>query len=112
MADTTRVQLAAGTTSAAAVVPTPLLRLIGISVVETVGGAAVVSIQEGATTDTTKEVCALSLAANQAQTLWLSESGVLCEGGIWVNRISGTTRVTVHYRVSDKAKDSFGPPYW
>ena len=114
MSDTARVQLAAGTGSAAAVVPTPLLRLIGFSITETTGVPAVssVSIQEGTGTDLTKEICAISLAASESRTIWLGENGVPCPGGIWVNRTSGTTRVTIHYRVSDKDKDSFAPPYW
>jgi hypothetical protein len=114
MADTTRAQLASGTGSAAAVAPTPLLRLIGISVAESAGSpaAAAVSIQEGAGTDLTKELCALSLAASEAKTVWLGEHGVPCPGGIWVNRITGSTRVVIHYRVADRDKDSFSPPSW
>lgn len=110
MADLARVQLAANTTSLAAVAPTALLRLVGVTLIETVGAAAVVSIQEGAGTDLTKEILAQSLTANQALTVWLPEHGTPCVGGIWVNRVSGTTRLVVHYRVSDKGKDSSGAP--
>lgn len=112
MADTQRVVLPAATTSLAAVVPTANLRLIAVSVIETAGSTAAVSVQEGAGTDLTKEVLALSLSANEAKVLPFGEHGVPCPAGIWVNRLSGTTRVVVHYRVSDYGKDSGEAPGW
>lgn len=112
MADTARVVLAAATTSLAAVAPTTNLRLIGFSLTETAASTAAVSIQEGAGTDLTKEVAALSLASGQALTVWLGEHGIPCAGGIWINRTSGTTRVVIHYRVSDYGKDSGSAPGW
>lgn len=113
MADTQRIVLAAGTGSAAAVAPTADLRLIAVSAIETAGSTAAVSIQEGAGTDLTKEVLALSLTANEAKgPLTWGEHGVPCAGGIWVNRLSGTSRVVVHYRVSDYGKDSGEAPGW
>jgi hypothetical protein len=114
VADISRVVLASGTGSAAAVAATPLLRLIGVSVIEAAGSpaAAAVSIQEGAGTDLTKEMAAVSLAAAGSSVVWLGEHGVPCPAGIWVNRLTGNTRVVVHYRVSDKGKDSFEPPSW
>lgn len=112
MADTTRTQLTAGTGSAAAQPATALLRLVGVSLVETAGSTAVVSFQESASTDLTKELLVVSLAANEAKTVWLPEHGLLCEGGIWVNRVSGTTRVNVYSRVSDTGKDSKLAPYY
>lgn len=114
MADTARVALAAGTTSLAAVAPTANLRFIGYSVAESAGApaAASVSIQEGASTDLTKEMAAVSLPASEMRTVWLGEHGIPCAGGIWVNRISGNTRVVVYYRVSDYGKDSGGAPSW
>jgi hypothetical protein len=110
MADLQRTQLAANTTSLAAQAPASFLRLVGVTFIETAGAVALVSIQEGTGTDLTKEILAQSLAANQALTVWLPEHGVPCEGGIWVNRVSGTTRLVVHYRVSDKGKDSSSAP--
>lgn len=113
MADTQRVVLAAGTGSAAAVAATPNLRLISVSAIETAGSTAGVSIQESAGTDLTKEVIAVSLAANDAKgPLTWGEHGVPCVGGIWVNRLSGTSRVVIHYRVSDYGKDSGEAPGW
>lgn len=112
MADTQRIVLAAGTGSAAAVAPAANLRLIAVSAIETAGSTAAVSIQEGAGTDLTKEVLALSLSANEAKALPIGEHGVPCAGGIWVNRLSGTSRVVVHYRVSDYGKDSGEAPGW
>jgi hypothetical protein len=110
MADLTRVRISANTTSVAAYAPTSLLRLVGVTFIETAGAPALVSIQEGAGTDLAKEILAQSLLANQALTVWLPEHGTPCEGGIWVNRVSGTTRLVVHYRVSDKGKDSGEAP--
>lgn len=112
MADTSRVVLATGTASAAAVAATPNLRLLGFSVTETAASTAAVSFQEAAATDLTKELAAISLAASEARTVWLGEHGLPCPLGIWVNRISGNTRVVVYYRVSDYGKDSGGAPSW
>jgi hypothetical protein len=112
MADTQRIVLPAATTSLAAVAPTANLRLIAVSVIETAGSTAGVSVQEGAGTDLTKEVLAVSLSANEAKVLPVGEHGVPCPTGIWINRLSGTTRVVVHYRVSDYGKDSGEAPGW
>ena len=113
MADTQRIVLPAATTSLAAIAATPNLRLIAVSVIETAGSAALVSVQEGTGTDLTKEVIALSLSANEAKSIHIAgDHGVPCPGGIWVNRLSGTTRVVVHYRVSDYGKDSGEAPGW
>lgn len=114
MADTTRVTLASGSTSVAAVAPTARLRLIGYSVSESAGSpaAASISIQESTSTDLTKEMAAVSLAASGSYTAWLGEHGIPCPGGIWINRVSGSTRVVVYYRVSDRDKDSFDAPPW
>lgn len=114
MADTTRVALPAATTSLAAVAATANLRLMGYSVAESAGApaAAAVSIQEGATTDLTKEMAAISLPASEMRTVWLGEHGIPCPLGIWVNRLSGNTRIVIYYRVSDYGKDSGQAPSW
>lgn len=113
MADTQRIVLAAGTGSLAAVAASSNLRLIAVSVIETASSTASVSIQEGTGTDLTKEILAVSLAANEAKWQHLAgDHGVPCPGGIWISRLSGTTRVVVHYRVSDYGKDSGQAPGW
>lgn len=108
MSDTSRVSLAAATTDLAAVAATSLLRLVGVSVIETAGSTAVVSIQEGTSNDTTKELIGISLPANGfSGYLPVGDPGVgvPCPGGIWVERVSGTTRITVYYRTFDFARD-------
>jgi hypothetical protein len=114
MADTTRITIPSGTTSLAAVAPTARLRLLGYSITESAGSpaAAIVSLQEGASTDLTKEMVGVSLPASGSQTVWLGEHGTPCPGGIWVNRISGSTRIVLYYRISDRDKDSFDAPPW
>lgn len=113
MADTQRAVLPAATTSLAAVAPSANLRLIAVSVIETAGSTAQVSIQEGTGTDLTKEILTVSLAADEAKGQHLAgDHGVPCPGGIWVNRLSGTTRIVIHYRVSDYGKDSGQAPGW
>jgi hypothetical protein len=114
MADTARITIASGTSSLAAAAPTPRLRLLGYSVTESADlpATAIVSIQEGAGTDLTKEMVGVSLLASGSQTVWMGEHGAPCPGGIWVNRISGSTRIVLYYRVSDRDKDSFDAPPW
>lgn len=112
MADTQRINLAANTTDVAAVAPTSNLRLLGFSVLETAGAVASLSIQESASNDTTKELLAVSLLANESRSEWFGEHGIPCSGGIWIERITGTTRVVIHYRISDYGKDSGSAPSW
>lgn len=112
MADTQRINLAANTTDVAAVAATANLRLLGFSITETAGATAALSIQESTANDTTKEMFSVSLSANGTFSLWLGEHGVPCPGGIWIERVTGTTRITVFYRVSDYGKDSGGAPSW
>lgn len=112
MADITRTNLAANTTDVAAVAATANLRLLGFSITETAGSTATLSIQEGTSNDTTKEMFGVALSANGTFSLWLGEHGVPCPAGIWVERVTGTTRLTVFYRVSDYAKDSGDAPRW
>lgn len=111
MADTQRTVLAAGTADAAAVAATPNLRLIGFSAVETAGAAASFSIQEGTSTDLTKELMGVTLTANES-TREFPPDGIPCPGGIWVDRITGTTRITIYYRIPDYGKDSGQAPGW
>lgn len=112
MADTARVNLPAATTDIAAVAATPNLRLLGFSITETAGAAATLSIQESAANDITKEMFGVSLSANGIFSLWLGEHGVPCPAGIWIERVTGTTRLTIFYRVSDYGKDSGEAPGW
>lgn len=112
MADLQRTTLAANTTDVAAVAATPNLRLLGISVIETASATASLSIQESASNDTTKELLAITLLANESRSEWFGEHGIPCPGGIWIERITGTTRVVIHYRISDYGKDSGSAPSW
>jgi len=114
MADTARVTVASGTSSLAIVAPTVNLRLIGFSVAESAGSPAAcsISLQESAATDLTKEMAAYSLPASGAATVMFGENGIPCPGGIWLNRIAGSCRVVVYYRIPDYAKNSGQPPAW
>lgn len=112
MADTARVYLAANTTSLAAVAANPLLRLLGFSAVETAAATASLSIQDAASTTLASEVAGVNLAASESAREWFGEHGIPCPNGIYVNRISGTTRIVIYYRVSDYGKDSGTSPSW
>lgn len=114
MADTTRIRIASGTASAAAVAPTANLRLLGFSITESAGSpaAAQVSIQEGTGADIATEISGVNLAASESAREWYGEHGIPCPGGIYFNRISGTTRAVIYYRVSDYGKDSGSAPSW
>lgn len=107
MPDISRVNLPAATTDLAAVAPTPLLRLLGVFIIETAGSTATVSVQESAANDVTKELLSVSLAANESKYIALGDPGVgvPCPAGIWVERVTGTTRLTVYYRTFDFARD-------
>jgi len=114
MADTARVVLASGTGNAAAVIPTAGLRLLGFSITESAGSpaAAKISIQEGAGADITTEIVGVNFAASESVREWYGEHGIPCPGGIYLNRISGSTRAVIYYRVSDYGKDSGQAPGW
>lgn len=112
MADISRINLPAATTDIAAVAATPNLRLLGFSITETAGAVASLSIQESAANDTTKELFGITLLANESRSEWFGDHGIPCPAGIWVERITGTTRITIFYRVSDYGKDSGQAPSW
>lgn len=114
MADNTYIRLASGTGNAAAVAPTTGLRLLGFSITESAGSPAVaqVSIQEGTSANIANEIAGVNLAASGSAQTWYGEHGIPCPGGIYLNRVSGTTRAVIYYRVSDYGKDSGDAPRW
>lgn len=69
----------------------------GWSVRETAGAAAVVELYSGTGTST-PFLAGISLAANGAETDPAPDEGILCEGGIFLNVVSGTVRVSVWAR--------------
>jgi hypothetical protein len=114
MADTTRTTIASGTGNAAVIAPTTGLRLLGFSITEDAGSPAVAraSIQEGASAAINTEIAGINLAASGSLNLWFGEHGIPCPGGIYLNRISGTTRAVFYTRVSDLPKQSYEAPSW
>lgn len=71
--------------------------VVGVNVVEvaTTPAAAEVVIRDG-TDATGAEIVRFKLAAEGTVTAWYGDLGVLCTTGVFVDRVSGETRVTVY----------------
>ena len=74
------------------------VKLCGWSVRETAGAAATGRFYNTATVGQGEVIGGVSLAANAADNVNISDEGVLCEGGLSFNRISGTLDVIVYIR--------------
>lgn len=108
MPDISRVNLPAATTDVVISAASPLLRLLGVSVVETAGAVATLSIQEGTSNNTANELIAMSLLANESRFEWFPEFGIPCPGGLWLERITGTTRLVIYFTAFDYVEYSSG----
>lgn len=74
------------------------LRLMGYSIAETAAGTAGVIIRNGDDDADLPIVADVALAAGESVTMWFGPDGIDCANGIFIERTSGTTRVTVHYK--------------
>lgn len=70
-------------------------RLMGYSIRETAGAAAVVSLRHG-TADTDPPIAHESLAANGAITRFFGPDGITVPAGVFVERVSGSTELTLY----------------
>ncbi len=73
-------------------------RYLGFSARETAGAAAVFSIHNG-TGNGDPILDSISLAANESRSEWYGESGIASAGGIWLQRISGSSQVSGRFKV-------------
>lgn len=70
------------------------LRLMGVSVRETAAGVATLNIEHG-TANSSPIMDAINLAAAGSITHWFGPQGLPCSGGIWIERLTGTTQVNL-----------------
>ena len=91
--------VASGTGDVQVLAASTFLRLIGFSVGESAASAATAEIKIHNGTDVNAEVVvpACNLAADGFGTFWYGPDGIPCEGGIFLNRVSGTTEVVIYY---------------
>jgi hypothetical protein len=73
-------------------------RLMGWSAGESAGSPAVATavIRDGTSTSGTP-VAIINLAASGGQAVWLGPQGIVCSGGIFLDRVTGTSTFTVFY---------------
>ena len=92
--------LASGTADSEAFITANAGLLLGaVFMSEDAAGTAGVKVYDGATISGGTAVCGKSLAANEIATIWLGE-GINCPNGITLDRTSGTTTITVAYRIA------------
>lgn len=74
-------------------------RLCGVSVTEDAGTAAAaeVILRHGTSTGGS-ELTGIVLAANETKVFWFSDEGVSVPSGVFVDRVAGTTKLTLFYR--------------
>lgn len=88
----TPTTIASGTTDVEGKPATAGLRLVGLSIGETAGSTAVVTIRHG-TANGDPAVLHISLAANGTVIVPLPAGGIAMASGIWIDRESGTTEL-------------------
>jgi len=76
------------------------LRLVGYSVRESavVPILATVALRDG-TSDAGEAVVVIGLLASTSQTVWLGDYGLPCNSGVFVDRISGTSHLSLWTKV-------------
>lgn len=90
----TYTTVAAGTGDEAGVAATHGLHLMGYSVRETAAGVATLNIEHG-TANSSPIMAAVNLAAAGSDVQWFGPGGLPCFGGIWIERLTGTTQVNL-----------------
>lgn len=89
-------EVTSGTSDAQGVAATANLRLIGFSCRENAGSpAAAEFILRHGTADTAPAIAFVKLAASGSVTQWLGFGGIGCPNGIFVDRVSGTTHISL-----------------
>lgn len=74
------------------------LRLLGWSVRETAAAVATLDIENGESAGS-PDLAVINLAASESKDRWYGERGIAADGGIFVNRLTGTTLVIIYYVV-------------
>ena len=94
----TMTATASGTTDIAGIAALASNRLFGVAIRETAGSTATVNIELG-TQNSDPMICAFSLAANACEHVNFGPHGVVCATGVWIEKLTGTTAVTIFTRV-------------
>ena len=90
----TYTTIAAASGDEAGIAATGRLRLMGVSVRETAAGVATLNIEHGIA-NSSPIMLPINLAAAGSLTLWFGPQGLPCAGGIWIERLTGTTQVVL-----------------
>lgn len=93
----TATPVASGTGDAQGVEAADGLRLMGYSVRESAGSAAVAdfNLRHGGANDDPLLVVG-ELAANGSDVRWFGPQGLACPDGVWVERVSGETELVLY----------------
>ncbi len=94
----TYTNIATGTADEAGVAATANMRLMGYSIRETAAAVATLNICHGAAG--TVIINAHNLAASVSVDRWFGPAGLPVEGGVWIERLTGTTAVTLITKVA------------
>ena len=93
----TATPIATGTADVQGFAATAGLRLMGYSVRESAGSAAVAALNLRHGTTATDPLLAVSeLAANGADNAWFGPQGINCPNGIFVDRVAGETELVLY----------------
>ena len=87
-------EVASGTGDAQGVAASSNLRLLGFSVRENAASTATLILRQGTDTNGTAIVF-ISLAAAGVDTRWFGPDGIGAEAGVFVDRVSGTSHLSL-----------------
>lgn len=97
----TATAVATGTADAVGVAAATGLRLLGYSVRESAGSAAVASLNLRNGGDATGAIIAVEeLAADAQKTVWFGPQGIACPLGIFVDRVAGETQIVLYHKTA------------
>lgn len=92
--------VAAGTVGVQGIPAQTGLRLMGVSISEAAGTPAAASVQlNHGTSSAGGEIETISLSAGQSIQQWYGPDGIDVNLGVFANRLSGTTRLVLFYKL-------------
>jgi hypothetical protein len=93
----TSTNAASGTADAQMIAATPSLRLVGFTAKENAGSPALAEfILRNGTSTAGTPVAHVKLGAGESVRDWFGPGGISVAAGVYLDRISGTTDVTIH----------------
>jgi len=94
----TTTNIASASTDEAGVAATADMRLMGYSIKETAASTATMSLHNG-TSASGAALAYINLASGGSVTEWFGPQGIPCAGGVWIERLTGSTAVILHTKV-------------